>query len=241
MRILYHHRTASRDGQSVHIDELIDAFRRRGHEIRIVGPADEGEIEFGDENRLISGLKKSLPGAVYELLELGYSLLTAIRLRRVFRQFKPDLFYERYNLFSPAGAWIHRRYGVPHLLEVNSPLAEEREKFGDLRLRRLARWSERYAWRNADRVMPVTQVLAEHIRAVGVPDARISIIKNGINRDRFDPGTDSSGRRRELGLEGALVLGFTGFVREWHGLSEVIRELPTLALLGNTPWRSATT
>ena len=52
---------------------------KTSRKIRIVAPAVEGEIDFGDENRLISRLKMSLPGAVYELLELGYSLLTAIR------------------------------------------------------------------------------------------------------------------------------------------------------------------
>jgi hypothetical protein len=29
MKILYHHRTLSRDGQSVHIDELVRALRDR--------------------------------------------------------------------------------------------------------------------------------------------------------------------------------------------------------------------
>jgi hypothetical protein len=32
MRILFHHRIASRDGQAVHIEELIAALQRQGHE-----------------------------------------------------------------------------------------------------------------------------------------------------------------------------------------------------------------
>ncbi len=32
MRILYSHRIQSRDGQSVHVEELIAAFRALGHQ-----------------------------------------------------------------------------------------------------------------------------------------------------------------------------------------------------------------
>jgi hypothetical protein len=42
MKILYHHRTASKDGQAVHIEEMIDALRALGHQVRVVAPrADE--------------------------------------------------------------------------------------------------------------------------------------------------------------------------------------------------------
>ena len=46
MKLLYHHRTASRDGQEVHVRELIAALRGLGHEVAVVAPggeADEGE------------------------------------------------------------------------------------------------------------------------------------------------------------------------------------------------------
>ncbi|MBF0394974.1 MAG: hypothetical protein HQL38_20045, partial [Alphaproteobacteria bacterium] len=43
MKILYHHRTLSRDGQDVHIAQMVAALERRGHELIVVGPAaDEG-------------------------------------------------------------------------------------------------------------------------------------------------------------------------------------------------------
>jgi len=39
MKILYHHRTASKDGQAVHIEEMIDAMRKLGHQVRVVALA----------------------------------------------------------------------------------------------------------------------------------------------------------------------------------------------------------
>jgi hypothetical protein len=38
MRILYSHRIQSRDGQSVHVDEMVRALREAGHEVMVVGP-----------------------------------------------------------------------------------------------------------------------------------------------------------------------------------------------------------
>ena len=37
MKILYHHRTKSRDGQYIHIRSLIDAFHKAGHEVEETG------------------------------------------------------------------------------------------------------------------------------------------------------------------------------------------------------------
>ncbi len=95
------------------------------------------------------------------------------------------MIYERYNLFHVAGALLARRRGLPYLLEVNAPLAEERSRFGNLRLRRLARASENFAWRQADRVLPVTEVLAGHVVAAGVPRPRIVVVPNGIDLEDF--------------------------------------------------------
>ena len=43
LRILYHHRTRSKDGQSVHIEELTAALRRLGHEIVMAEPGGVAE------------------------------------------------------------------------------------------------------------------------------------------------------------------------------------------------------
>jgi glycosyltransferase involved in cell wall biosynthesis len=99
----------------------------------------------------------------------------------------------------------------------------ERRQYGGLTWPRLADWAERYVWRNADIVLPVTEVLARHMVSVGVRRERIVVIPNGINRDHYKdlPGVEEAKRR--LGLSGKLVIGFTGFVREWDRLDRIVR------------------
>ncbi|MCC7385914.1 MAG: glycosyltransferase family 4 protein [Deltaproteobacteria bacterium] len=227
MRILYHHRTASKDGQAVHIEEMLAALAELGHEIKVVAPRSEAGRGMGAEVGWVHQLKARLPKATYELLELAYTLVAYRRLAAAGREFKPDVIYERYNLFLLAGAMLKRRLGVPLLLEVNAPLAEERGRFGGLGLPRLARWAERATWRSADYVLPVTQVLAGHVAEQGVSPNKIRVIPNGINEAQFAAAPPPGEARRRLGLEGALVLGFTGFVRDWHGLERVVRWMAT--------------
>ena len=235
MRILYHHRTASKDGQAVHIDEMVQALRDLGHEVRVVGPDMGGdgdsEAEMGAEAGWVKSLRERLPKAVYECLELGYSLLAYRRLAHAAREFKPDVLYERYNLYLMSGLLLKRRLRIPLLLEVNAPLVDERLRFGGLGLPALGRWAERRVWQGADVVLPVTQVLAAHVHAAGVPPGRTVVIPNGINTAHFAQAPTPAQAKAALGWQGALVLGFTGFLRDWHGVDRVLHWLAS----GNAP------
>lgn len=222
MKILYHHRVNSKDGQLVHIDEIVRALRALGHDVVVVGPTAMRNKDFGADSGFVGDLKRILPASFYELLELGYGLIAFFRLWLVYRRERPDVLYERYNLFLLAGAWLRRLVGIPMLLEVNAPLVAERSQFSGLANKRLAQWAERSAWRAADYVLPVTKVLAEFVERAGVDPKHIVVIQNGVAPEFLHGPADGASVRRRLGLEGCIVLGFTGFIREWHGLERVI-------------------
>jgi glycosyltransferase involved in cell wall biosynthesis len=222
MKILYSHRIQSRDGQGLHLEEMVASLRALGHDVLVVGPSAYGVGGLGGDSRGIALARRFLPGWATELAELAYNLPAYLRLLRAVRTFRPDAIYERANLYFVAGAVAARQHRLPYLLEVNSPLADERSRFGNLRFRRLGRATERLIWRRADRVLPVTDVLAKRIRIEGVPPARIEVIHNGINLASFpDPDLAPPGNRQ------TLTLGFVGFVRRWHGLDKLIRALAT--------------
>lgn len=247
MKILYHHRTRSKDGQYVHIEEMIRALRQLGHEVIVVAPPSAETESFGSDAGMVAWLKRSLPQFVYEIMELVYSLVAYRRLARAVREHRPDCLYERYNLFLPAGIWLKRKYRLPMLLEVNAPIFEERVRYDGLALKGLARWSQSYAWNAADYVLPVTQVLGDIVAAYGVPRERIVVIPNGINASQFAGAPETEAAKAALGLDGNIVLGFTGFVRDWHGLDKVISMIANdppesgrhLLVVGDGPARAA--
>jgi glycosyltransferase involved in cell wall biosynthesis len=222
MRILFHHRIASRDGQAVHIEEMIAALQRQGHETILVGPPGFETTEFGGSSPFVDRIKRLIPGALYEVLEVAYSVKAFLRLRSAVRLHKPDVIYERFSLFLFAGIWMRRLSGLPLLLEVNAPLYEERAKNDGLRLHWLGRWAQRVLWNGADHVLPVTGVLARMVTDYGVPVSRVTVIPNGINPERFGAIPDTDAAKAALGVPPRLVLGFTGFIRGWNAVHRMI-------------------
>ena len=222
MRILFHHRIASRDGQSVHIEEMITALRSLGHETLLVGPASFAQTGFGGSSAAVEAIKRRIPGAVYELMEVAYNAVAFVRLWRAVRAWRPDVIYERFSLFLFAGLWVRRLARLPLLLEVNSPLYEERARNDGLHLHGLGRWAQRRLWRAADHVLPVTGVLARTVAEYGTPAARITVVPNGINLGRFGAAPTPAEAKAALGLPPRTMLGFTGFVRGWNAVHRLI-------------------
>ena len=206
----------------MHLEELTRALLQLGHEIVFVGPAIIDREEFGSDAGWSASLKKLLPRFLYEFLEFGYSFVAFFRLWRAVRVHQPDVIYERYNLFFPSGVWVRKLARLPFLLEVNAPLLEERSRYGGLQLTRLAKWSQEFAWRGADFALPVTNVLADYVRRAGVPENRIVVVPNGVDLDKFERQPGRVEAKQRLGLANRLVLGFTGFIRDWHALDQVI-------------------
>src|SRR4051794_21568683 len=229
MNIIYHHRVASRDGQYVHISEIIESLRAIGHNVIVIEPWIMQPDSKNTNNGLVSVLKRYVPRLVYEACEILYSVSSFIKLYSSCRKSKPDAIYERYNLFAPAGALVARQLRIPFLLEVNAPLAQERARYGGLALPGLARSIERFTWCAAAIVLVFPSALADFVVAAGVPPERVQVIPNGVNPARFAALPARAAAKAALGLEGRRVVGFVGFVREWHGLENLVDWLARLA------------
>ena len=238
MKILYHQRTKSRDGQSVHIRALIAALRARGHTVEewALSPGDDGAM--GSEGGAAARLLSRAPRALYELGEHAYGPLAAGRLTAAGRRLRADLVYERYALGNTAGLRAARRLGVPLLLEVNSPLARERAEHETLVFRRWAAHSERRLLQRADRVLCVTRVLADLIVEAGAPRPQVAVVRNGADLARYPSPVFRGGE--------AVVIGFVGFVRAWHKVEDLVEalaapEMPAgarLLVVGDGPARA---
>ena len=199
-------------------------LQRLGHEVELCGPDFRGSRSHtGHSPGWVGLLKKHLPKPLYTLAELGYSIVAYRQLARTIRAFQPDVIYERYNLFELSGIWAKNRFSLPLILEVNAPMARERQQYNGLSMPWLARWTENWVWRKADQVLPITRVLADELEQCGVQPQQITIVPNGINPDQYEGLPSIEAAKRLLGLENRLVIGFTGFVREWDRLDRVVK------------------
>src|SRR5690606_32092193 len=59
---------------------------------------------------------------------------------------------------------------------------------------------------------------------------RVVVMPNGADPAAFNPEHDSRALRERLGLQEALVVGFSGILRPWHGLDLLLEAFARLAV-----------
>lgn len=142
-----------------------------------------------------------------------------------------DLIYERYALSGYAASGVARRCGIPHVLEVNAPLAQEARAYRPEIDVLVEPETERLQFQDAAVVLAVSSAVARYACERGADPSRVDVAPNGVDTDRFRPRPASDATRRALVPEGRFVLGFHGRLRPWHNfdlLVEVTRELVDL-------------
>jgi glycosyltransferase involved in cell wall biosynthesis len=229
-------RPCGSSGASVHVRETVTALRGLGHEVLTVSPnegADRvlplggaGEEALRLMEREGAGLPDHLPREWRRLLYAEYAQRPLLAL---LNEHPPDFIYERYSLFSYAGVQVACEAGVPLVLEVNAPLSEEGAKYRDLVLRTTARELERRIFCDADALVVVSGLLAEHARALGVENERITVLPNGVDPERFQPDVSGAPVRERHGLGDAWVAGFAGSFKPWHDLDTLVAAVRSLA------------
>ena len=97
MRILYHHRIASKDGQYVHVVELTEALKRLGHEIIMVCPNVAENSVFGSEGGTDGADKITCNTAPPVGSRLTFSFTGRLKVRAKFAEdmFSFETFYDR--------------------------------------------------------------------------------------------------------------------------------------------------
>jgi len=230
LKILYHHRTLGDGAEGIHVAEMIKAFRKLGHEVKVVSLIGEQTNVATKKQGNLTRLKKLLPGFLFELGEIAYNLHGYRSLSRAVKIFQPDFIYDRYISYNYSAVAVGRRYGLPVLLEVNSPYSYQKQTFDEkLLFKNLSRTFERRICQDASKVITVSTPLKKFLISVGVPESKIVVMPNGADPDVFDLNVDSSDTRKQIGAEGKIIIGFTGILRPWHGLELLMQAFEAIA------------
>ncbi len=242
MRILYHHRTRGRHVEGVHIRGIVHGLRELGHEVRVMSfpgadPEHEPAVQAAAGKGRLGGAVSRLPGVLFELFELGYNLVTLLRMPALLRRWQPQLIYERYSLFLFATIWLARRRGIPVVLEINDSALVERVR--PLRLKALARRIESWCLRHCTGLVFISSHFRQQVEAAYGSIAPSVISPNAADLSHFDPARfDSVALRSERGLQQQVVCGFIGSFAHWHGVDTFVAaiakrldEAPQLALV----------
>lgn len=161
------------------------------------------------------------------------------RLLALAREIRPDVLHAHSPVLNAIPALrVGRRLGIPVVYEVRAfweDAAVDHGTAGASGLRyRATRGLETYALRRAAAVTTICEGLRGDIIARGIPSGRVTVIPNAVDVDRFS-GAEAPDPTlaRELGLEGARVIGFIGSYYGYEGLELIPRAMP--AILAQAP------
>jgi len=231
-------------GASIHVRSFVRALTELGHKVAVIGTKVSSPESFESltgatvlrapltpRNRGLLRAMKNGNRFLAPGLNRGRDLVRAFHNREFFRvadecigELWPSFIYERYSLWGTAGQRLARKHSIPLVLEVNSPLTDEEEKYrGGLALPSLARWTERRTWRRADLLVAVSRTLCNHFDAAGVKARKVEILPNGVDISIFRPEVDDPLLRSQLKPEGRFVVGFVGSFKAWHGVDFLLQ------------------
>lgn len=215
-------------GASVHVQEIIRAWRLRGAQVRVYctrtglevpddlahlpvvhHPVDPGSRHSGERER----------AAERERAQAEVSA----RLAEQVLADGADVVYERYSLFSTALAQLAGTAGIPGVLEVNAPLIEEQRDHRVLVDEEGARHALRAQAGAARSVACVSAPVGRWVRDQ-VPGAPVVVAPNGVNTSRIQPVRPADGPPTVL---------FIGTLKPWHGVEALLEA----AALAREDWR----
>src|SRR5262249_42654453 len=92
-----------------------------------------------------------------------------------------------------------------------------------------AAMAERLLFGGSDAVLTVSSSLRRYVIAHGGRPERTLVQPNGVDTERFHPDGDRSRARAGLGIrDDALVVGFSGSRKAWHGMDVLLEAFATL-------------
>jgi glycosyltransferase involved in cell wall biosynthesis len=209
-------------GCSLHVQEVVRAFRGRELDVSLFAAAVRGEPPADLHGIHLHKLKHTAVSDVSERERTGCDA-NRDTLTRLHASGPFDLVYERYSLWSHAGMNYAREVGIPGVLEVNAPLIEEQEKYRGLIDRSAAERIARSCFEYANTLIAVSEGVADYLEQFTEARGKIHVVPNGVNPARFQ--TTRSVRSAPPGI---FTVGFVGTLKPWHGLEGLFESFTRL-------------
>ena len=242
------------EGSSMHVREVAGALARIGHEVFMLASwlGGKAEPEFAVPCYELKPV--GMNGVAWEAIgneplverERLYRDLSSVFFNSVLQtegaelllREAPDFIYERYSLFGWAGVQLSRRFNIPLILEVNTPLCQEQDGYDLFTLTHTARRMENRVLREADVIITVCDWLKKWIVQEGAAPEKIHVIPNGVSARKFSPAFSGEAIRRQYSLIDKRVIGIVSSFQPWQDTTglltafyDLYRDDPDLRLL----------
>lgn len=220
----------------MHIAGIARALERLGHEVVFSSPTGvdprrtAGSSPFAGRQSagLFHRVARSCPSCLFEFLELAYNFASFRRNRRLLRQGRFELIYERHAFFLCSTARLARQANVPLVVEVNELVGDERVRRQPL-LAPVARWCDRVLFRQASLIVVVSPHLKRRIEAQGIDACKILVLPNAVDAEDCRLPADGAEVRRRWQIDRTVNIGFAGWFVSWHRLDLLLEAFARLS------------
>ena len=231
-------------GASVHVQEMVRACRQQGHQVTVycVRRGDKKGYESVPQDLadlpVVEVPVQAASGTAEREIELQRTALRMVELAAAGSAegtAPTELVYERYSLFSDAGAQLAARLGIPLIMEVNAPLVQEQLTHRSLHHREEAIALTERALTGATVVSCVSEPVATWVRtAVPAAAAQTVVTPNGVNTERIRPAEHTA---PTAPTDRPFTIGFLGTLKPWHGTETLLEAVARAQHPEKDSWR----
>ena len=169
------------------------------------------------------------PHLFREAVTLSYNIRFVAAARKLLRQKRPRLLYQRHGKFLFAGAILSRLLRIPLVLEYNGSEDWIAKHWDPSRFSPWLRLCEKVSVRAASLIVVVSNPLKQQLIKIGVRAERILVNPNAVDPEWFYPQCGGSKVRQDLGFgSGDVVVCFVGSFSYWHGVAVLEEAIPSL-------------
>jgi PEP-CTERM/exosortase A-associated glycosyltransferase len=199
---------------------------------RHTAPVTGEEPEFHDNLRFYR--TPGTPGGMTLVREWGEISALAERIEQVAQEWRPDVLHAHSPaLCGLAAVRAGRKLGIPVVYEIRA--FWEDAAVGNLTGREnsakywMTRQLENRVVAGAGAVVTICEGLRQDLVARGVPEAKITVMPNGVDLALFGSPLDRDpALAAQLGLGDGPVIGFLGSFYPYEGLDDLIAAMPSL-------------
>ena len=124
-----------------------------------------------------------------------------------------------------AGYFVGKMRRIPWVLEIRDLWPESIVAVGAIKSQaviKMLEWIERFAYRNAGHIVPVTDSFKAYMLDKGIETSKITVVKNGVDLAQYRPVEGASALAEELGLKGKFVVSYFGTHGMAHHLETIL-------------------
>jgi len=149
-------------------------------------------------------------------------------IEKLYLSFNPDIIVFRHTLYDNAPLLIKNKYKLPCIIEVNSIKSIESQLYKNKKIGFLPRRAELNSLQQSDYAFCVSDPIKDWIDTA-TNSNKTTVIPNGVDTDMFNVNNyNIDNIKKELGLNGKIIIGYIGSYKKWHGIEISINTIKML-------------